>query len=80
MELLKKLMIEKWVGRVLALALAALGGFLVKQGLDQAVVTDWINATSALVIAALPIVIGLILNWVQHQTALFTLPPFIGKK
>ena len=75
MNWLKNILIEKWLGRLLTVALASLGGVLASLGVEQAIVTGWIDATSQLVGALLPILIAIILDQLQHKVALKTLPP-----
>lgn len=75
MEWLKKILIEKWLGRALAMLLAMISGALVQNGIDQAIVTGWVNATMELLTAAIPVVVAMILGWLRHKTALETVPP-----
>lgn len=75
MEWLKKILIEKWIGRAVAMLLAMASGFLVKQGIDQAVVAGWVSATTELISAALPVIIAMVLGWLRHKTALETPVP-----
>jgi hypothetical protein len=75
MDWLKKLLVEKWIGRLLATALAGLSGILVSLGVEEAVVTGWVNATNQLLVAVVPIIISLILDHLQHKIALRTPPP-----
>jgi hypothetical protein len=75
MDWLKKILIGKYVGRLATVGLGALGGFLVAKGLDKAVVDNWIQATQQLGSDAIPIIIALVLDQLQHKAALATPPP-----
>lgn len=72
MDWLKKILVEKWLGRLLTVALASLGGVLGSLGVEQAVIDGWINASNQLLVSVLPIIIALVLQWVQHKVALDT--------
>ena len=75
MNWLKKILVEKWIGRLIAIGLAAAGGFLVANGVEQSVVESWVTATQNLLTDALPILIAIILDQIQHRVALHTPPP-----
>lgn len=74
LDRLKKLVLEKWIGRLIVLALAAASGWLIKQGFDAQAVATWIEATRALLEAAIPLVIAWILSLVRYKIALNKLP------
>ena len=75
LESLKKLLIEKWVGRLITIAVAGLGGVLVGLGVETAVVNSWTAATQDLLSALVPIIIAIILDQLQHKVALNAPPP-----
>ena len=75
MNWLKKILIEKWLGRLLTLGVAALGGVFVGMGVDQGISATWVSATTDLVSALLPIVIAIVMQWIQHRVALAKMPP-----
>ena len=75
MEWLKKILIEKWLGRLIVVGLAALGGYLIKVGFPADAVNNWIEATKAVVEAGIPILIAWLLGTLRYKVALNKLPP-----
>lgn len=71
----QKALLEKWLGRIIVLGLAALSGFLIKQGLDQALVSTWVEATRPLLESLIPLILAWILGLIRHKIALNTEPP-----
>ena len=72
---LKTFIITKVAGRVLVLALAALAGWMLKANLPADLVTNWIDATTALAQTAIPIIVAAAISYARHQAALYSTPP-----
>lgn len=71
---LQKQLVEKWLGRLVTIALAALAGWLSKY-LPADLVAHWADHTAEILMTALPLIIAAILDWIQHRVALKTMPP-----
>ena len=72
---LKTSLLEKWLGRLVVVGLAALSGFLISQGLDATVTATWIQATQDLLIQAIPIIIAWLFGLLRYNIALNKMPP-----
>ena len=75
MDWLKKLLVGKLAGRLITVALASLGGFLIANGISDATVNNWIEATTKLLGEGLPILVAIVLDHLQHKKALDATPP-----
>lgn len=75
MAWLKKMLLEKWVGRLIVLALAAVSGWLAKLNVDEATIATWVEATRALLEVLLPILVAWIFGSARLKLALNTPPP-----
>lgn len=71
---LKKQLLEKWIGRLIVIACAALSGWLA-HFVPADVAANFAEAFKALAEAALPLLIAWLLGVIRHQKALATEPP-----
>jgi protein-S-isoprenylcysteine O-methyltransferase Ste14 len=75
-EWLKKMLLEKWLGRAIVVGVAWIGGYLAQNfELPPNVVGNWVAATQALLEILLPILIAWALGTLRFNKALATIPP-----
>ena len=75
MDWVYKQILEKWAGRVIVLALAAVSGWLAKLNIDTSIIVNWVDATKALLEIVLPLLFAWLLGKVRLNKALNTEPP-----
>lgn len=72
---LKKLVLEKWLGRAILVAAAAASGYMVnKLGLPADSVANWVDASKELLAAALPLLVAWLLGMARQKVALDKFP------
>lgn len=66
LEWLKQKILTKYTGSIIRTALAALGGYLIAQyGLDSELVEQFINNTTEVLVAVVPLIIAQIWSLIQ---------------
>lgn len=72
---LKKLVLEKWLGRAILVAAASASGYMVNElGLPADPVVHWIDASKELLNVALPLAVAWLLGMARQKVALDKFP------
>lgn len=72
---LSKAVLEKWIGRLVVIGLAALGGVLIDRlKLPPDLVNNWIEAGKALAEPAITLLVAWLLGMLRYNKALAKMP------
>lgn len=70
-----KPLLEKAIGRLVVLALAAAGGWLASLNLPADITANWLATTKALIEAGVPLLLAWLLGLTRYRIALNKMPP-----